>query len=299
MTQNARSPGVTLSFPTLNCLDIVEGVSEFRPSVIYPLDVVVRAVGESGFTHIGVDLCSADHFLRQCGDLVALRKLLAKAQVLCSDVGVLRIGGREATVRLAETYATIATALGAEICVASMVLDADREAVNTLEICAEVLSGAGVTIALEFLPYSPLPNLRSALALCAAIGWERCGLLIDSWAFFHGDNKLSDITSLSAEQIRCIQFSDSVEPEGPDLIFESRHRRAVPGNGVLPLLEFAAAVLGTGFGGLVSIEILSKKFRALTPIEQGHQAFACCSKYWTMRRKLPGAKGPRYLHSPA
>jgi sugar phosphate isomerase/epimerase len=273
----------------LNCLDIAEGVSEFRPSVIHPLDVIVGAIGESGFTHIGVDLCSADHYLRQCGDLVALRKLFAKAQVLCSDVGVLRIGDREATVRLAKTYARIATALGAEICVASMVVDADREAVNTLEMCAEVLSGAGVSIALEFLPYSPLPNLQSARAVCAAVGWERCGLLIDSWAFFHGDNNLSDITSLGAEQIRCIQFCDGVEPGEPDLIFESRHCRAVPGNGVLPLSEFAAGVLGTGFGGLVSIEILSKKFRALHPIEQGRQALECASKYWTIRRKQPEA----------
>jgi sugar phosphate isomerase/epimerase len=56
--------------------------------------------------------------------------------------------------------------------------------VHELDRAAEVLSAAGVRLALEFASYSPLDSLAATVAVCERIGWERCGVLLDAWHFF-------------------------------------------------------------------------------------------------------------------
>src|SRR5690606_24060489 len=46
-----------------------------------------------------------------------------------------------------------------------------------------------------------------------------------------------------------------------DLLYWSRHFRNMPGEGDLPVVEFAAAVADTGYDGYFSLEIFNDQFR--------------------------------------
>jgi len=271
---------VTLSFPTVNALLMPETGAAARPTVLRPLEEVLSGVAAAGVTQVGIDNFSVGEYFERGGDLDALPELLHRLGLECSDVGVLRVGERAASLEAAATMSRLAAATGAPICITAMDVPPEPAAVETLCRCADVLAAGGERMALEFLPYSPLSTLRAARAVCAAVGWEWCGVLIDSWMFFRGDNTFGELESVTAEEIGHIQFDDAPEPVGTDAAFESRHRRVLPGAGTFDLLRFSRTILDAGYDGVVSVEVLSKQFRAMEPVEQGSAALAAAASFW-------------------
>jgi len=62
---------------------------------------------------------------------------------------------------------------------------------------------------------------------------------------------------------------------------ETMHRRALPGEGILDLVRFAATLLDRGWDGLVSVEVLSEELRA-SPIEEiARRAHDTTARYWS------------------
>jgi sugar phosphate isomerase/epimerase len=271
---------VTLSFPTVNCLQMPLAGRPPVPSVLRPLDEVLAGVAAAGFSHVGIDNFSVQDHVERGADLTGVGQLLERLGLSCSDVGVLRIGEPAPTAEAARAMAALAGSTGASICTTAMEVEPGAAAVQTLRRCADVLAPQGVRMALEFLPYSPLSTLRSARELCATVGWDLCGVLIDSWMFFRGDNSFADLEDMTAKEIGYVQFDDAPEPVGDDPAYESRHRRLPPGTGTFDLYRFAGAVLDTGFDGVVSVEVLSDELRALAPVEQGRRAIAAARSFW-------------------
>ena len=52
---------------------------------------------------------------------------------------------------------------------------------HRLRRCAEILAGADVRLAIEFLLILVRVDVDGALDLCDEIGWDGAGLLVDSW----------------------------------------------------------------------------------------------------------------------
>ena len=133
-----------------------------------------------------------------------------------------------------------------------------------------MLGDAGVRIAFEFTAYGHRRSLRDAIELCRAVGWKRCGLLVDTWHVFRGGEPLTLLRSLDAEQIALVHVNDAAPQSGLDPVlldpvFEGRFRRALPGAGTFPLGEFAEALAATGYRGTISVEVLSTELRQLPP----------------------------------
>jgi sugar phosphate isomerase/epimerase len=205
---------VTLSFPTVNCLQMPLAGRPPVPSVLRPLDEVLAGVAAAGFSHVGIDNFSVQDHVERGADLTGVGQLLERLGLSCSDVGVLQIGEPAPTAEAARAMAALAGSTGASICTTAMEVEPGAAAVQTLRRCADVLAPQGVRMALEFLPYSPLSTLRSARELCATVGWDLCGVLIDSWMFFRGDNSFADLEDMTAKEIGYVQFDDAPEPVG-------------------------------------------------------------------------------------
>lgn len=270
---------VALSYPTLNALEM-PGVMTAEPQVLHPLEEVLAGAADGGFRHVGLDHFSlATWYARGRGDedLVAV---LSEHGLGCSDVGVLRIEDAASAELAAEHLAALARRVGARVCSAIMLADPGPQSIRTLRRCADILSAADVRIALEFVPYSPVRTLREAVEICSDVGWERCGLLLDTWMFFNGDNLWEELEALPASHIAEIQFDDAPNPIGDDLVHESRHRRVLPGRGQFDLARFVTTVTTNGYDGPVSLEVLGTGFRALAPAEQARRGLAAVAAYW-------------------
>jgi sugar phosphate isomerase/epimerase len=223
-----------------------------------PLEDVLAAAAAAGFGHVGLDDVST---AGRSPDEVAT--LLRLHGLHCTDVGVLRIGDDADAERLAE----LAAAVAAPTCIAAVYCDVDA-AVRELRAAAAVLRSAGVRIALEHAAYGGLPTLEAAVEVCATVGWERCGLLVDSWHVFHtGDDPWSLLAALDASQIALVHLNDgAAETPGADPVEESRFHRLPPGGGALDLARFLEVLEAIGYAGVVSLEVLSAELRRASPL---------------------------------
>lgn len=252
------------SFPTLNALAFPGDPAGSWPDRPWPLPVVLDGAGAAGFELVelvDLDRASVGDARDEVGELLAARGLR------CSEVGVLCVGADGAgALAVAADLAELGRASRASCCVAVLDTDVDT-AVGVLAACAEPLHEAGLRLALEFVPYTPLRTIRDARAVCEKVGWDRCGVLVDSWMFFRSGASWADLAALDAGEVAAVQLCDA-GPMVDDLVTESRHRRTPPGQGDYDLVRFLAELRSLPYRGPVSIELLSSELRRLPPAVQ-------------------------------
>ena len=206
--------------------------------------------------------------------------LLDERGLACTDVGVLPIG-TSAVDAGAENLAGLAAATGAPVCIAAFFAPMERaRAVAELERCAETLGQVGTRLALEFAAYGGLTRLSDAVSLCEEVGWERCGVLIDTWHFFRTDAPWDVLRSLAGEQIALVHVNDGPALPADDPVREGRFGRLPVGTGAFPLAEFAAALDDVGYEGPFSTEVLSDDVRNRAPEDGARLLFASLRDCW-------------------
>ena len=82
------------------------------------------------------------------------------------------------------------------------------------------------------------------------------GLVLDFWHLWHSGATPDDVARLDRRLIFGVDFSDSLGPPGSGTSDQSS-RRVWPGDGVIPLREWAEAVRSTGFDGWWDNELYS------------------------------------------
>jgi len=247
----------------------------------WPLELVLDGAAAAGFRAVGLD----HYTLRGC-PVDELGSLLRDRGLACSDLGILPVGRDDARA-VAETLSHVASATGAPTCIAAFFAPLGRtEAVRALDACAGVLAPVGVRIALEFASYGGLTRLRDAVELCAAIGWDRCGLLLDTWHFFRGGAEWPVLRSLAGDQIALVHVNDGLEQVGGDLVWEGRYARLPVGAGSFPLAEFARALDAAGYRGVLSAEVLSDAVRRVPPAEGARTLLEALQTSWAFSPEL-------------
>jgi sugar phosphate isomerase/epimerase len=236
-----------------------EDVSE--PTPAWPLEEVLDAVAAAGFGAVGLDhYTTAAH-----GRVDELGAMLSARGLRCTDVGVLPVG-EPGVAEAAEQLARTASATGAKLCIAAFYGPA-ADPVGDLRAAADVLSEAGVRLALEFTAYGDLRTLARASELCEAVGWDRCGLLVDTWHFFRSGAPWPLLRSLRGDRVALVHVNDGAPASGIDPVFEGRFRRLPPGAGAFAIDRFAEAIDATGYDGPISVEVLSTELRRRAPEE--------------------------------
>jgi sugar phosphate isomerase/epimerase len=135
-------------------------------------------------------------------------------------------------------------------------------------------------MAVEFLAYGPVSSISEGLEVVEAAGAHRAAVLIDSWHFFFGGSTWDELQRIPLERIAYVHFDDAVPPLSDDLLGETGHRRAVPGEGIIELDRFASTLLQRGWQGLVSAEVLSRELRTSSVPEIARRVYEATSRYW-------------------
>lgn len=249
---------------------------------MWPLERVVDAVASAGSPGIGLDSYTIAHGVDAGGRVEDIAAMLRSRELVCTDVAPLLIaedGSRAA----AEELAQVAQVTGAGICIAAVYSPTPRaDVIRSLRLCADIFEETGARLALEFTSYGGLTSLSEAIDLCDAVGWERCGVLVDSLHFFRAGASWPGLRALDGDQIALVHLSDASPPAGDDRMFESRFKRLPPGAGSLPLEEFRDAIVATGYRGVVSAEVLSTDLRALPPEEGARELRDAVRRSWPL-----------------
>jgi sugar phosphate isomerase/epimerase len=90
-------------------------------------------------------------------------------------------------------------------------------------------AGPDLTVALEFMPYSGVPDLATAWQIVRAV--PNAGVIIDGWHWARAGQQVADVHNVPAERIISVQLCDvRAEPMEP-LRAESLGHRLPPGKG--------------------------------------------------------------------
>ena len=146
----------------------------------------------------------------------------------------------------------------------------------------------GLMVAIEFLPWTGIPNPKSAWEICRLAGRSNGGLLVDSWHYFHSGADAATLRAVTPGQIIAIQFDDAPRmAAGADMLHDTLHRCA-PGEGVFDLVGFIRLLDELGVQAPISVEIISPEQQQL-PIAQAARVAHDTSAAVIGRARQPAA----------
>jgi sugar phosphate isomerase/epimerase len=146
---------------------------------------------------------------------------------------------------------------------------------------------SGVTLAIEFLPWSPIGDVYTALQIVEEAGRANGRVLFDTWHHGHSGVPSFSLTPRQAALISCIQLDDARPPESDDIVHETMFRRCLPGTGVLDLAPTLAALDAAGVACPVAAEV----FDETTPSDTTAREWAGLLVE-TTRRTLATSRSP-------
>lgn len=233
---------------------------------------LVAAAGDAGFSAVGVAGRRADAACAAALAAVGLRCHELLALVLSAD--------EEATLGRARRLAEAAGVVQAQWVLTTFAAPLNRETGPLIERCAAMFADAGAGMAVEFSPLGAVTSISAALDVVGAAGVNRAGVMIDSWHFFRGDSTWEQLECVPHDRIAYVQFNDAPPPVSGNGMYETMHRRAMPGDGSFELDRFASTLLERGWAGTVSVEVLSAELRELPVPEFARLAYDSTARYW-------------------
>ncbi|UIF91094.1 bifunctional sugar phosphate isomerase/epimerase/4-hydroxyphenylpyruvate dioxygenase family protein [Cupriavidus sp. UYPR2.512] len=157
--------------------------------------------------------------------------------------------------------------LGAEmVLVCSNVQDAaiddPARAAADLRRMAEAAARRGLRVGYEALAWGRhTRRWQQAWEIVRQADHAALGLVLDSFHTLSLGDSLQGLDAVSADKIFFVQLADAPRLS-MDVLSWSRHYRNFPGQGDLPVTDFARAVLQAGYAGPLSLEVFNDDFRA-------------------------------------
>lgn len=136
-------------------------------------------------------------------------------------------------------------------------LDAITEAFASL--CER--AGPDLTVALEFMPYSGVPDLATAWRIVAGV--PDAALIVDNWHWARAGQKAVDLDQVPAERIVSVQLCDVRAEAMEPLRAESLGFRLPPGQGYGDTVGLVRALAARGADpAVVAVEVISDELVA-------------------------------------
>ena len=228
-----------------------------RPIAIAPITTpelsppeMVGVAARIGYSHVGLRMrpSTAEGF---AWPLVEDRGLLRETQARLRDTDVavldidiirLRADSRPAAFKpMLET----GQALGARsVLVVADDTEFDRFAANFAALC-DLAAPCGLSIDIEFMPWTEIRDLPSAIRLMQAVDRPNAGILVDTLHVDRCDTPIGDLATLPRRWLHYMQICDA--PAGKpatmqEMIHCARSERLFPGEGGLDLAGMMQAL---------------------------------------------------------
>ena len=144
----------------------------------------------------------------------------------------------------------------------------------------------GLLVHLEWLAWSRVPDVSTALEVVRRADRPNGGLNVDTWHCARTGTTPDDLRALPPDRVSAVQLSDAPRRAEENLIEETLHRRGLPGQGELDLVGYLGALHGTGVRAPVGLEVFSDELHV-----QGARAAAGAAAR-TARQVLAAAGWP-------
>jgi len=155
--------------------------------------------------------------------------------------------------------------------------------VARLKPAAKILADNGSRLGLEFIgpyharrqaPHEFIFTPGQMLELADAIG-PNAGLLVDVFHVYTSGTTFEHLAQIPAKKIVLVHLNDA--PAGAVTSLKDSNRR-LPGDGVIDLSAFMAALEKAGYTGPVSLEVFNDELKKVSGQEAAQRAWAACKK---------------------
>ncbi len=247
-----------------------------------PYPEQVRAAAEAGFDAITVWPNTWRHAQRKLGlSLADMRALLDVHGLVMTDTDALRdwvppptrdsveFGPIKAGIPREEFFeATVA--LGGNTIVAvhmtDVPLNLDRDIGGFAKLCDDAAEH-GLRIALEFVPWSKIPDLKTALQVINGAGRANGGLVVDNWHHFRSGGTLEGLRRIPPDKVYTVQISDDPLVSPHSLVDEAMYHRQLPGSGEFDVAGFLRVLNEIGVHCTLGPELYSADYETRPPLE--------------------------------
>ena len=139
----------------------------------------------------------------------------------------------------------------------------------TVDDAAEAFAGLcaragehGLLVHIEWLPWSKIPDLATALDIVRKAGAPNGGLNVDAWHLVRSGTDLAELADVPGELILGIQLDDGPAAAEDNLVEATLHHRALPGEGEFDLVGLVRTLAGTGTAAPLGVEVFSDELQA-------------------------------------
>ena len=126
-------------------------------------------------------------------------------------------------------------------------------------------------VALEFMPWTGIPNVAVAAALVQASERPNAGLNVDAWHYFRSGAD-ADTLATVGDRVHMIQFDDADAEVVGELFEDTMLRRRYPGEGDLDLVALIQVLDAAGATAPISVELMAPEHEALPVAEAAQRA---------------------------
>ena len=249
-----------------------------------PADVV-RAAAAAGFDAVSLRITGRtpdDPHRTLVGDAGALRGLRAELEASGLPLSSTSIYHLYPDVTLERVLPALEASaeLGASTVVVTCMNADEARWTGFVAACCERAADFGLTLALEFVPYSEARTLEQGARIVRAAAQPNFGLLADSLHLARSGGTPADLSALTDGEIVFAQLCDAAAetPADMDLATESRRGRLYPGDGALPLADFMKALPA---GTEIEIETPRADLAHLPLAEQASRAAEAARRFMT------------------
>jgi sugar phosphate isomerase/epimerase len=149
----------------------------------------------------------------------------------------------------------------------------------TLEQATDAFAGLcaraaehGLSIQLEFLPWSKVPDLATAWEIVRNADQPNGGITVDAWHYFRSASDRDLLENIPGSRILGIQLCDAPSKPERDILHATLHDRLLPGEGELDLGSLVASLELAGAVAPIGIEVFSDTLHHLPAVEIGVRA---------------------------
>ncbi|HTY97024.1 MAG TPA: sugar phosphate isomerase/epimerase [Solirubrobacteraceae bacterium] len=130
----------------------------------------------------------------------------------------------------------------------------------------------GLLVHLEWLAWSRIPDLATALQVVMLADRPNGGLNVDMWHCARTGATADDLRAVPGDRVLAVQVDDGpAEPE-EDLIAATLHERLLPGEGDFDLVGYLGSLRSIGSAAPVGVEVFSDELHASDPAEAALRA---------------------------
>lgn len=245
---------------------------------------MVECAALAGYSHVDIRLVPASDneptwdMLHKSPELLATGRALMTHKMRIGNVEILRLKPETKTADFESFFEAAAFLTAKHVLMAGNDPDFNRMQDNytaSLELAARY----DLTLDLEPMPWTNIPNVKTAARLIKGAGKPNTGYIHDPIHFDRSDSTLDDLKLIDPQFIRYTQLCDAVAEKPTTLeglLYQARGERQYPGEGALDLKAHLKALPK---GILVSIECPNlPKAAHETPLTLAKYALDCAKK---------------------